>query len=165
MEVADNDLLDFGATDSFTVVAAYRKQSTPATFGAYVSKWPGAGNAGWALINSTTTVNSAIYINDATTAVNRVGGNGAFGTLTVDAGVVDRGSQLSYLVTNGVTGSTSSIASVGNVSNSGALRVGRNSITATAYQDFELVAVAVFRRALTAAEISAITAYYQARLS
>jgi hypothetical protein len=45
------------------------------------------------------------------------------------------------------------------------MRIGRLSGAGTTYADMEFLAVAVFRRALTATEITAITTYDQARLS
>jgi hypothetical protein len=41
--------------------------------------------------------------------------------------------------------------------------VGRRTDTSATYQDFELLAVAVWRRALTDTEIQMITNYFQTR--
>jgi len=66
---------------------------------------------------------------------------------------------------NGTAGTEVTDTTTGSLSNAEVLRIARLAGAGTEYADMELLAVAVFRRVLSAAEISAITAYYQARLS
>ncbi|MHB1098520.1 MAG: hypothetical protein ACYCZR_03080, partial [Burkholderiales bacterium] len=63
---------------------------------------------------------------------------------------------------NGGTAVSTSASAVGDLTNALALHIGSSPVPGS-YQDFELVAVAVFRSALTAAQISAISTYYQTR--
>jgi hypothetical protein len=167
MEVADNDLLDFGASDSFTVLAVVRQWATPANNGTLVSKREQITQQGYLLRQSGTTFVSIATVHDGTTNyVDSSAAVAASSTLTIHAQVVDRAGQtLTAYQDDTPSGSPTDITAAGSFVNAGELRIGRQSQTGTAYQNFELVAVAVFRRALTAAEISAITAYYQARLS
>jgi hypothetical protein len=59
------------------------------------------------------------------------------------------------------TGTTASGTGVtATLANSEVMRIGRLSGAGTSYADMELLAAMVFRRALSAAELSAIAAYY-----
>jgi hypothetical protein len=78
--------------------------------------------------------------------------------------VINRSNKTNVVYQNNTPSTSANITSVGSVANSLEMRISGTSGGA-GNQDFELLAVAVFRRALTAAEISAITSYYQARLS
>lgn len=163
LEVADNDLLDFGASDSFTALAVVRQWANPTDLGLVLSKSDGYDN-GYALINAGTTSSWRALIDVGGTEVSR---NLAYtlGASHVRTMVVNRSAQtlMSY---SGTTGSTTSdITALGSLTNALPLRIGRSAGTTTNYQDFEFIAAAVFRRALTAAEVQAITSYYQARYS
>ena len=62
---------------------------------------------------------------------------------------------------NNTFSATSSVASIGAVASSLPLRIGATAAASpAAFQDFELLAVAIFRRALTATEIAQINTYY-----
>jgi hypothetical protein len=161
MEVANNALLNFGATDSFTVVAVFRiptftiNQAIVAKRGGILST---AGSAGFGIQTRTgpdirTLLDDGVNLNfrDATV------GTG----LTTFAVTGDASTIVAYL--NNSSSSVSRV--VGNMSNALPFRIGRISGAGGNYADMELIAAAVYRRALTATEISRITAYYQARLS
>jgi hypothetical protein len=85
------------------------------------------------------------------------------GQLLVLAGIRDVTADTVASTVNGTTTSTSD-STTGTLANGDPLRIGRYSNGIT-YGDMELVAVAVFRRALTAVEVATITSYYQTRLS
>lgn len=161
MEVADNDLLDFGASDSFTVLAVVRQWATVSNFVRYVSKYAGSG-AGWELItNGSSGLQSDIY--DGTNSASRNNGTITSGALSM-IGVEGDRSGNTFGLLNGTTAfATTGFSSVANSSNAQPMRIGVRSGTAVQYGAFELVAVAVFRRALTATEIAAISTYYSTR--
>lgn len=161
MQVADNNLLDFGASDSFSVVAVVRQWNTPTDLGIIVSKSDGYDN-GYAMLNSGTTANWRALIDLSGTEVTR---NSAYtaGSPHVRTMVVDRTAQTLVAWTNSTATASTSSSTVGSLANALPLRIGRSGGTTTGYQDFEVMAVAVFRRTLTTAEITAISSYYQAR--
>jgi hypothetical protein len=161
-EVADNALLDFDAGDSFTVIAVVRQWATPTNFGRYVSK-KSSGLFGWEFASSGTTIAPVMFIVDATatSASNATRPTFTSGSTAALAIVVDRSAQTIRAALNGTLSATSSTSAVGSLANSDSLRIGGLS-SGAGNQDFELLAVAVFRRALTAGELTAIAAYYGA---
>jgi hypothetical protein len=163
MEVADNDLLDFGASDSFTVVAVVRQWATPANFGRYISKRPSAsGDTGYEMLSSGTTLSLNATIDSGASAAVRDGlTTFATGTLCSLGFVVDRAAQTIASFNGGTLSATASTSGVGSLANSEGLRVGARSAGAS-HQDMELLAVAIFRRALSADEITSIANYYGA---
>jgi len=162
MEVADNDLLDFGANQNYTVLAIVNTFGTPSTNELFVGK--GAyGNVGVSLVQNAAAINIAYQAGSPTAA------NYSYLSTTSVTG--------SRLLAGGRNGSTAfgyanntPLAYGGgdvagsqslDVSDAYPLRIGANGgATASAYANFELLAVAVFRRALTATEIAAINTYY-----
>lgn len=160
LEVADNDLLDFGASDSFTVVAVLRQWATPTSFGRLIDKKNGGGAAlGWQLANNGTAIQPGLYIGDTTNQTAQVGSTSTAGQLRVFGGQVDRSAQRIYGINNTLSAGVST-TSVGALTNTLPMRIGVNATTATNNQDFELVAAAVWRRALNANEIATIVARY-----
>ena len=162
MEVADSDLLDFGASDSFTVLAVVRQWATTVNGGGIVTK--GASNARavtskrWMLRGWTTDRWFGLVDDGAnyaeTTAANSTFTSGALSRIAMTASTT---TLTPYQ--NGTAGTTA-VRTAGDLTNSSNLQIG--AIAGT-YQDFELVAVAIFRRALTAAEIAAVSTYYAGR--
>lgn len=166
MEVASNALLNFGASDSFTVVAIVRQWNTPAATERFVSKKSADTSvAGYALFSSTT--NSVVFdTGDGVLRSFDSQANTWSGQLGIVSGVRVAGATLAAGF-NGLVSGTTADGSVNSLSNSGVLRVGSlgGGASPGGYADMEFIATCVFRRALSAAEISAITSYYQARLS
>ena len=161
LEVADNALLDFGASDSFTVLAVVRQWGTVANFVRYVSKYAGSG-AGWELLtNGSGGLQTDIY--DGTNSASRNNGTITAGALSVIGVKGDRTGN-TFGILNGTTAfTTTGFGSVADLSNAQPMRIGVRSGTAVQYGAFELVAVAVFRSALSAAQITAISDYYATR--
>jgi hypothetical protein len=161
MQVADDDLIDFGAAESFTVLAVVRQWATTANMRVV---WKGLNLSGarWGINSNAATQN--LVLNDGTNSANTAGVSAPYGTLCTIAGKVDRVSALSTTTVNSTVSAGTSTASLGSVANASNMRVGVSSDFSNP-SDMELLAVAVFRRALTATEITAITTYYQARLS
>jgi hypothetical protein len=164
LEVADNDLLDFGSSESFTVIAVQRVWATPSTGRAIVAKKTDltAASQGWVLSSgSTTALPGQLQIADGTTAVASVSGDRAIGTLQVVTGV--RNTTAGTLTTwiNKTAGSSVTDATGATTANAEVMRLGRLSGASTQNVDMELVAAVVVRRALTADEIASIVDHYQ----
>ena len=157
LEVADSDLLDFGAGESATFLAVVRHWNVATTNTAILDKRDG-GTTGWDLqfrTGSTTRalVNSGGTSANSSTAIT----SGPLLTLT---GIVNRTAQTVAALNGTTSGSTSSTTSVGTLSNALPLRIGRLSGAGSQYSDMELVAVAVFRRVLSTNEIATVVARY-----
>ena len=160
-EVADNDLLDFGASDSFTVVAVVRQWGTPKNFGRYVDK-SGIGVAGWVVVSASTSVSAYTAIFDGLTTSDRYGlSSFTEGAVKSIGMVVNRSAQTLASFAGSTLSATASTASVGSLANARPMRIGSNTVGGEV-QDFECLAVAVFRRALSATEIATIATYYGA---
>jgi hypothetical protein len=159
-----HQLLNFDAQDSFTVVAVVRQWATPLTNRALVNKFEETN--GWNLRQLTTQfANQGLLVSGEIT----VADNGptliqSNGSLSMHGMLVNRSTQQLTAFTNNTTsGSPSNISTVGSVANSVPFRIGGISSGTPSYQNLELVAVAVFRRALTPDEIRTITDYYTNR--
>jgi hypothetical protein len=158
METADNDLLDFSATESFSVVAVFRQWATTADK-RIVSK--SAASGGGYNLSSQGSNQGYFQINDATffpTATVSI----TSGSLSILSGVrnVSTDTVGAYLNTNSVVSTTDT--TTGTLADSGTLRIGAQYNGG--YVDMEFVAAALFRRVLTAAEITTIYNYYLARV-
>ena len=159
MEVADNDLVDFALTDSFTVVAIMRQWATQPSR-VIVGKGQNLGTAAGYAIYSTST-NDQFMVADGT---NQSFKGSAFtaGALMTVAGIRDVvadtvASNVNGTITSGTDVTTATSA------NASPLRVGRDS--GSVYADVEGIAFAVFRRVLTTTEIALIQSYYTNRVA
>jgi hypothetical protein len=159
-QVADNDLLDFAATDSFTVVAVVRYWGTIAN-NSIVGK--GTGNIGATMQGYQMFFSGgapSFRLGDGTT---RVGGvavtTASSGSLAAYSFHRDVASDQVWAARNG-TESSSRITDT----TTGTLASGENMYiggqAATSFSDCELLAAMVFRRTLSATELAAIAAYY-----
>jgi hypothetical protein len=159
-EVADNDLLDFGTTDSFTLVAVVRDWSTSATLHSWIAKKTAvysASSAGYWLGRDTGS--AAMAIADGTAQATDLQSISA-GALMVASLTRDIATGTIAARVNG-TGTTASGTGVtATLANSEVMRIGRLSGAGTNYADVELLAAMVFRRALSATELAAIATYY-----
>ena len=157
LETADSDLLDFGASDSFTVVAVVRQWATPANSGRIISKAGQGVIAGWHVVNNSTTLTPLVAIGDGTNQAGRNPTALTAGALTATGMIVNRSAQTLTGFSNTSFTVTTSTSAVGNLSNTDFVRIGRTGQGAlTNYADMELVAAAVWRRALNANEIAKI---------
>lgn len=159
LEVADNDLVDFALTDSFTVVAIMRQWATQPSR-VIVGKGQNLGTAAGYAIYSTST-NDQFMVADGT---NQSFKGSAFtaGALMTVAGIRD---VVADTVASNVNGTITSGADVTTATSANAspLRVGRDS--GSVYADVEGIAFAVFRRVLTTTEIALIQSYYTNRVA
>ena len=160
MEVLDNALLNMNASQSFTVLAVVRQWATPTSFGRYIDK-SNSGDTGWSVES---TAGLAVYgsVDDGPNAVSCNGlSTFAAGSLIAIGLVADRVGQTLATFSSSTLSATASISAVGTLSNALPMRIGSNAFsTGGSFQDFELLAVAVFRRALSATEIGTIGTYY-----
>jgi hypothetical protein len=167
MEWADNALLNFDATDSFTVLAVKRIFGNQAVAKPTVTKAHSTISTypAYALRHSDGSLTTQGSLRDSTTTVNRTGAAVTAGKVEVMAMIVNRTAQTVRVNLNGIDGTTTDISARGSFVNSGVMRVGAFANATTNASDMELVGVAIFRRALTASEMLSLTSYYQARLS
>lgn len=161
INVPDNDLLDFSATESLSVVVAMRQWGTPVSYGYYLSK---RATGGYTLTTVGTTLAPYAEIGDGTNTQTKATQTFTAGTLNNIGLIVDRGANTLVTHVNGALSTTSSTASVGSLANANPLSVGRNPNGGT-YQDFEGYGMAVFRRVLTTAELALIYNYYTNRVA
>lgn len=160
MQIADNALVDFSDTQSFTVLAITRLHATVVVNARVVDKMDSVALNGWGLFltaapRAQATMNGTSYLATPTSAIIGLGSMNLV-AMQRDATAGDlRG------VLNTSLGTASTVARP-DVSNAQTVRIGidRGGTNALAA---EVAAVAIFRRVLTAAELSAVVSYYQAR--
>jgi hypothetical protein len=161
MEVPNNALLNMDASQSFTVLAVVRQWATPTSYGRYVDKKNGGGiGVGYSLSNELTNFTSVSFLGDGVNQLGRPGTALVAGAASVVIGVTDRTAQTQTTYANTTASATTSTAAVGALTNALPMRIGISAVSLGSAQDFELLAVAVFRRALTATEIASINTYY-----
>lgn len=158
LEVADNDLLDFAAADDLSVVVVVRQWGSP-SFQALVAKKAGGGvNAGWWVI-ADNALGGRRYIELADGTNGPVAGPTGIGFDTLQVITARRTSGTLTSFVNNTIGS--SLAGAWDARNALALRIGASS-SGTTPLDGEVLAVGVFRKALSAAEIAAIVSTFGA---
>lgn len=163
LEVADSDLLDFGASDSFTVLVVHRQWNTFGTNDALIAKKANTTNTtqGWMLgSGSTTAAQGQSQIGDGTAGVTAVSASRTAGSLTVSALVRSVAADTVTTYLNATAGTPATDTTTGSLANAEVMRIGRLSGAGTEYSDMEVLAAAVWRRALTANEIATIVARY-----
>jgi hypothetical protein len=161
------DFLNFGESDSFTMVAAMRSFVTSASATsthAIISKRVGFNTAdvGYAVYRFQNTL-YGLEISDGTTEAGPTRSGTFNGTLDTVTTVrnVSADNFLTYV--NGSSGSAVSDTTTGTFANVEAFRIGRLSGAGATYADMELYAAAVFRTALTATQIRQIVNYFANR--
>lgn len=160
LEVADNDLLDFGATDSFTIMAVRRTWGT-INNNSVVGK--GTGDIGATMQGYQMFFSGGAPSYRFGDGATRVGGLGAPTPPAGDMRVItmhrDVATDRGWGETNGVESSLRTTdTTTGTLANAEPLFVG--GTVATGRSDMELFAVAVWRRTLTADEIDLLAQYY-----
>jgi hypothetical protein len=163
LQIADNDLLDFGASDSFTVMVSWREHATVPSFARYVSKSQTA-SPGWEFLhNSTIPGRSYITITDGAATTDTSGRAGTYAQGSANTVVAVRNTAADTLLhyNNGVAaGSAATDTTTGTLANSAPVRIGRASGAGANYADMELISVAIWRRALSTNEIATAVARY-----
>jgi hypothetical protein len=153
------DFLNFGAADSFTVLAVTRQWATQPT-GTLIAKKGDLGvtGVGYALYTSSTL--QAVRISDSAGTTELEFASPSLGTLQTTVGVRNVSTdRISLTYNSGTTSRTDpTTATLSSINN---LFLGRN--TSANYADMELIAGAVFRSALTTSQIRQITNYFANR--
>jgi hypothetical protein len=164
LEVADNALIDFGATDSFTVLAVVRQWNTPLSNGRVMSKDNQTAAGGGYRLQITDTRVPSLTVYDGVDAVGVNGTAVTAGQATIIAGVLDRAGANINIYGNATAATAVSASTIDDTSNALPLRVGSRASSVANNGEFEFIAAAVFRRALTSSELTTITSYYQGRI-
>lgn len=162
LEVADNDLLDFAASDSFTVAWIGRQWgNTAGSFRSMIVKMSNLGStAGWAVMGSASEQQLQFRTRDASSQVVAPPLTATAGTNLAVVATRSGTTHRLHMAQNGGTVSSATTTSTAlDLTNSAVVRMGANT-TAGQVWEGELVAAAVWRRALNANEIATIVARY-----
>jgi hypothetical protein len=152
LEVPDRAALDFGAGDGFTLAWVGRLHGTTANTALVAKKADLTTAAGYAIDRGTGGLTPRVMLADgannptATTPVVTAG-------QTTLAALVRAGGLTGF---RNATAGTLVADNAGDLTNAEALRFGRLSGASEAYSDMEFVGAAVFRRALTDAELARV---------
>ena len=163
LEIADSDALDFGASDSFSVMAVHRAWNTQTTGTSLVAKKANttATTQGWMLGSGTTTaLQGQSQVGDGTNGTTATSASRTAGALAVSTLVRSTTADTVTTYLGSTAGTPATDATTGTSANTEAVRVGRLSGAGTGYFDGEIVAVAIWRRALSTNEIATAVARY-----
>ena len=159
MEIADNSLLQFGTEENLTVLAVYRQWGTVG-FIPIISRRSNAGGFpnGWELDAGYTSIGTVGTTSNFVTGGYTAPTPGTLSSLTMtrsSAGLIGyiNNTAGTPVITAGYYGNT-------NPSVAETIKIGARYTAASTFADMELVAVGVFRKALTTTEIAQINAYY-----
>ena len=155
------DFLNFGAADSFTVMAAFRQFGTNDSYIITKRAGSGASNNGYALYN----VSGITYLG-ISDGVNLTFASRAYisGNLTTSNAVRNVTSDNLQVTNNTTSGTAATDSTTGTLAYYHPLRIGALATTTSGALEGELYAAAVFRRVLTDAEIASIVTYYAGRV-
>jgi hypothetical protein len=160
------DFLNFGAADSFTMVAVVREWNTGAQFGAVINKALSQGGPGYGLGATGTNLIIRPYLTDGTNAAAATPATGlTAGSMTTITSQVNRTAQTLKVFYGASEVASASTTTVGSASNPYTLTLGRFTPGSANnyYSDMEFIGAAIFRQALTAKNISDINNYFQGR--
>ena len=159
LDAAQHGLLNFGQGDSFTVLAVVRMWANPSgIFHMLVAKGvsTNTGFPGWFLFRGNGTAAMRLQLNDTATAIGGAATqNIVNGTNSTVVGVRNlQGRVMGVSINGAVLTTINDTTSTGFVTNN-QVRVGNRS-SGSDFADMEFRAAAIFRRALTAREITVI---------
>lgn len=164
VEAPNNALFNFTTTDSFTLLTVTRWWATPPGVRPVMTKRAGGppANVGWSINYFS---DAAIYtdISDGTNRIQISTPAPTLGSLCVFAGGRSVAADLISASVNAGTIATATDTTTATLSNSEVVRVGRFAGAGVNYGGFVFTAGLVFRRVLTSAEISYLSAYFQNR--
>jgi hypothetical protein len=155
IEVDDHARLDFAATESFTAVLRTRKATwnvsvSQALFAKQVST--AAASTGYSLVTFNAGAGVGVTASDGTNRGQDAESHPTAGAEAVIVGRRNAGVLVAAFVDGtGSAGSTDSTTAT--LANAYALRIGRYADSGTAYADMQFYSAALFRRALSAAQI------------
>jgi len=159
------NFLDFGATDSFTLVAVVRQWATPTSYGMFFEKRQPTPNNGYSFYQALTNYRPEIAISDGTNTVTSIAATpvSIAGGLTSYSMIANRSTQTLYFNVNATASATASISAVGNITSYFPFAIGRRTYSPGLYNDMEFIGGAVFRTVLTPAQIRQVTNYFANR--
>jgi hypothetical protein len=163
MTVPDNALLNFGANQDFSLVAITRRWGVTAVNAPIMSKGRyGDPTAGWDLVDNNAGTQKQGYFGSAAGAdfYYSNGYSPAAGSLSCLT-MTRSGSTIVTYGGNTVIGTNASGGSLAaDLTNTNLLYIGRDTPAGTGFDDTELLAVGVFRRALTPTEVATLVSAY-----
>jgi hypothetical protein len=157
-KLSSYSMLDFGASDDFTLIAALRPWGT-LTNGRHII-FKATATFGYDLFTSATGFSNQIYADPAYPIASQTT---TVGNLVSVAGVRNVTSDIVGISVNGAALTTTTDTTTKSLFNVTNLKIG--SADGGAYLDFEFVSAAIFRRVLTAAEIATLNSYFQGRVA
>ncbi len=158
------DFLNFGASDSMSIIMAVRQWDTPISNGYWMHKGTSSNTAYWYIRNQSTNYTTQFLSVDADGTVLAANGptSAIPGTLDSKAFTLNRSTALATSYRNAVGGTSVSTTTTDSISNPGTLRIGTDAVLA-GFMSAEIYAAAVFRSVLTAAQIRQISNYFANR--
>jgi hypothetical protein len=157
--VADDAVMDFSATESFTLLVVRREWGTTVINNSIVAAKIGVSGPYYALTIDTATQKLSASIYDGTIAAAALSASAPTdGTMLLHGLVRDVGNDLVRVYQGGTEVGNSPDTTTGTLVNSGPFYVGYNS--GTAFWDGETIMAALWRRILTPTEIAAIATFY-----
>lgn len=159
LSVADNAIIDFGQTETFTVIVAVRNWSTNAATWIGKRSFTGA-SVGWMLRSSSGTVESAFVASDGTNTGATIYPTWGLGETAVIAGVVDRSTAQMFSTLNSKVGTGVSIT-YGDIATNVPLLIG--SVGGVS-MDSEFLGAAIFAGTLTTQQMSDVVTYFRSSL-
>lgn len=161
-ETPDNPLLDFAATDDFTIGVCLREWATPVSNRVLMGKRSSSG-AGWTLRGEGTTYAGVGVITDGTNNANGTSPAAASGVRASYVSTINRGTQRIITYAQGVAGSSADLTTVGSLVNSIPLDIMRRPTVGTDYADGEGFCWFVDRRVWSPQEITVWDTYVRNR--
>jgi len=156
------DLLNFGAADSFTILSVIRNWPTVAQYVQILQKGEPSTGAGYGIGFWATSTQNSIEIKDVAGLGNvSVSSNYVEGNVTSLFGITNRLTNTVTAYTNSIAAASTAISNIGSLQNISTFKFGVGSYGS--YYNGEFIAAAVFRRALTNAEVALISSYFQRR--
>jgi hypothetical protein len=160
------DFLNFGASDSFTLIAASRVfGASSANNERFLGKGTttNVGSNGRYILRRTASANTANgFISDGTNQANPISTESiATGAQFTETFVINRSTQVATLYLNTSQSATASTSTVGSLANTASFGIG--GVFAADPLNGEIYAAAVFRQALTASQIRQISNYFANR--
>jgi hypothetical protein len=164
MQIPYTSLLSFNENQDFTAIAVVRFwDSYNGAAGFFGTRNAWVSTSGWELDRASATTVRALVSDGFIYSEASPRPAYAQGTVAVVGMQVDGTANTLAGIDNNGLQATRSIATIGSLESSLPVWIGKT--VHAPFSDMELLAVAVFRRALSDVEISALIAYYQARLS
>ena len=167
IRVANHNALNFSGTDSFSILVVGRQFATFNTSGTWLSKSIGssASNAGFVVTNGFGTPSQlSMQLSDGIQTGLGTAQTKTAGILQVFTGVRNRQLKTIQNFLNGVgTAANTNDPTQSIIGNSYRLLVGKLEDPNFNANDFEVMAVAIFRRALSASEISTLSTYFSGK--